>query len=84
VNASFRKAVATEHEKVDESLAVQRRLAAREADHLCVTREEANEFERLFEVPIILSRLRRLGAHEAVVVAALSQKDAVLMARGAP
>ncbi len=62
------------------ALAVEGRLAAGEADVARSRRKQPDELECVLEEPVIVCALRRLGAHQAEVVAALGQKNTVLAA----
>ena len=76
--------VAAEAQQLDQILPVERRLAAGEPDLRGVARKQPDQLEGLCEQVIVDRGLRRLRAHQAVVVAALGEQDAVLAAAVAP
>ena len=65
-------------EEPDERVGVQGRLAAGEAESPRAGREQADHLSCPVEQPGVVAVLRRLGAHEAVVVALLGEQQAVV------
>ena len=84
VDLRARVEVAGEAQELDQILAVEGRLAAGEADLGGVARQQSDQLESLRQQVVVDRRLRRLRAHQAVVIAALGEQDAVLAAVVAP
>ena len=64
--------------EADERVRVQRRLAAGQAEGPRAVRQQADHLPCPVEQPGVVAVFRRLGAHEAVVVALLGEQQAVV------
>ena len=64
--------------QADERVRVQRRLAAGQAERPGALREQADHFLSPVEQPGVVAVLRRLGAHQAVVVALLGEQQGIV------
>src|SRR5207249_1615355 len=74
-----REQVATERQKSDESITVESWLASGETDIRSTRWKEPYKLEGVFQEPIVFNRLRRLRAHQAVVIATLREEHAVVL-----
>jgi hypothetical protein len=79
VHGLLRVQTPTESKEFDQPLAVHGRLASGEPEIPATSWEKSNDLERLVHQVAVVSRLRRLGAHQAEVVTAFRKQEAVLV-----
>src|SRR5689334_20947937 len=80
VHCGGREEVAADTHQFDEAVLMDCGFASGEVDLRSAAGQEADEFEGMFEQPVVVCLFRRLRAHEAVVVASLREQNAVLSA----